>query len=480
MATGNKDVLDLTIIPDSTNGSIYIVGGSPISDYRVVVGAANGLAQLDGTGKVPSTQLNVTWSGIAGKPTTLAGYGITDGVVNTRTVTAGNGLTGGGALSANVTVTLGTPSTLGNGSTNAVTATSHTHALNLVASDIPNLDASKITTGTIAAARLGSGTADVNTVLRGNGTWGTIVVDGATWGGITGSLADQTDLITALNAKAPSVHNHSASQITSGVISPSRLGSGTPAGDLYLRGDGVWAAVPTVNPSWGAITGILSNQTDLQSALNGKAASSHGHPASQITSGVFDSSRLAGAFTDFTTVTASGIVQGAYIRSGNLGTATTPAFAFASDGNTGIWSAGSGEIDFTCNGSNKMSINGTGLTVSGTGSFSSNVTAYSSDARLKTNLKAIENPVQKLFHIGGYEYDWNMPLCEKEGFQPYLKHEHGVVAQEVQKIIPDAVRPAPFNDKYLTVQYDRLVPLLIEAIKELKREIETLKLELGR
>ncbi len=69
-------------------------------------------------------------------PTTLSGYGITDATPSARQVIAGNGVTGGGALTADVTVTLGTPGTITSATTNAVTTTSHTHALTVTKADV--------------------------------------------------------------------------------------------------------------------------------------------------------------------------------------------------------------------------------------------------------------------------------------------------------------------------------------------------------
>jgi hypothetical protein len=103
-----------------------------------------------------------------------------------------------------------------------------------------------------------------------------------------------------------------------------------------------------------------------------------------------------------------------------------------------------------------------------------NVTGYSSDARLKKNITLIPNAIQKVQSLGGYEYDWDMELCSSLGFKPEREHEHGLVAQEVEKVLPDAVAPAPFNNEYKTVRYERVVSLLTAAINEQQKLIDSL------
>ena len=107
-----------------------------------------------------------------------------------------------------------------------------------------------------------------------------------------------------------------------------------------------------------------------------------------------------------------------------------------------------------------------------------NVTAYASDARLKTNIKIIENPIEKIKKIRGVEFDWIDNIEETHQFKPKCKRETGVIAQEIEEVIPDAISPAPFNNEYKTVEKDKIVALLIEAIKDQQKQIDELKVRL--
>jgi len=99
------------------------------------------------------------------------------------------------------------------------------------------------------------------------------------------------------------------------------------------------------------------------------------------------------------------------------------------------------------------------------------VVAYnSSDIRLKDNIQVIQGSLDKIDGINGYEFDWNE---KSPGWAKERGHDVGVIAQEVQKVLPEVV--VERKSGYLGVDYKRLIPLLVESIKELKQEVENLK-----
>ena len=106
-------------------------------------------------------------------------------------------------------------------------------------------------------------------------------------------------------------------------------------------------------------------------------------------------------------------------------------------------------------------------------SVTGDITAFASDDRLKTNVNIIENALDKLNTLDGFTYNFN-EIGQSLGFDSSISHV-GVSAQQVQKVLPEAVAPAPVDENYLTVKYEKIVPLLIQAIKELKSEIDDLK-----
>jgi hypothetical protein len=114
----------------------------------------------------------------------------------------------------------------------------------------------------------------------------------------------------------------------------------------------------------------------------------------------------------------------------------------------------------------------TGLAVTGAITATGNITAYYSDDRLKTKLGNIENALDKVCSLDGFYYEAN-ETAQALGYKPV--REVGLSAQSVQKVLPEVIAPAPIDPQYLTMHYERVVPLLVEAIKELRAEIAALK-----
>ena len=126
----------------------------------------------------------------------------------------------------------------------------------------------------------------------------------------------------------------------------------------------------------------------------------------------------------------------------------------------------------------------------GSGSMSGSLSQNSSDKRLKKEITTIENPLEKLKTLRGVNFTWKdkTPVGDLDLPNPNTK-DVGVIAQEVQSVLPEAVELAPLDSKidengnkvsitgenYLTVFEEKIVPLLIESIKEQQTIIEDLK-----
>jgi hypothetical protein len=101
---------------------------------------------------------------------------------------------------------------------------------------------------------------------------------------------------------------------------------------------------------------------------------------------------------------------------------------------------------------------------------SNDIVAYSSsDKNWKKNIKNINSPLEKLSQINGVEFDW----IEDEPVHGNKGHDVGVIAQEIEQILPEAVQTRESGMK--AVKYEKVIPLLIEAIKDQQKQIEQLK-----
>ncbi len=149
--------------------------------------------------------------------------------------------------------------------------------------------------------------------------------------------------------------------------------------------------------------------------------------------------------------------------------ATSSSFEFQIDGSTRavLTSAGGFSVGTTAN-------PGAGA-IFATG----DITAfYSSDIRLKKDIQPISEPIKKLMEISGVTYKWNEEYLKDKDVDGYFVRETevGVIAQDVEKVLPEVV--ATRENGYKAVRYEKLVALLIEAVKDQQKQIDELKARL--
>ena len=118
----------------------------------------------------------------------------------------------------------------------------------------------------------------------------------------------------------------------------------------------------------------------------------------------------------------------------------------------------------------RMTLDATG-NLNVTGNITATGTCCASDVRFKKNVETLSDPLSRVSQLRGVEYDWRCDEFSERGFS--TDRQIGLIAQEVREVVPQAVIEQ--SDGYLAVDYARLVPVLIEAIKEQQKRIESLE-----
>jgi hypothetical protein len=202
-----------------------------------------------------------------------------------------------------------------------------------------------------------------------------------------------------------------------------------------------------------------------------------------ITAGNVSATNLTGSITSGQVTTALGFTPyNSTNPSGYLSTAVTSAVA-----GTGVSvSAGTGAVTFSIGQAVATSSNvrfasfGVGTAASNTAGeirATNNITAYySSDSRLKENVRDIPDALAKVTAIGGKLFDWTDEyVADHGGLDDYFmrKADFGVIAQDVAQVLPEAVRTR--EDGYLAVDYEKMCALAFAAIKELQQQVRLLE-----
>lgn len=107
------------------------------------------------------------------------------------------------------------------------------------------------------------------------------------------------------------------------------------------------------------------------------------------------------------------------------------------------------------------------------GDIIANSIAGSSDIRFKKNIKTVENALDKVKALRGVYFNWKQEAFPDKNFGP--QDELGFIAQEVEQVVPEIVTKENTKDEYRSIKYDKLVALLVEAIKEQQKQIDSLK-----
>jgi hypothetical protein len=233
-------------------------------------------------------------------------------------------------------------------------------------------------------------------------------------------------------------------------------------------------------------TGITSFGTGVATAL-GQNVTGSGSIALATTptfTTSIDGGATFGAFASSTALTIASTATGASSTTNIATAALTGAFTKAINIGTGGTTSSTTTINMGSATNGSTIIRGslavgsvTANTTDGAIWASGNITAFaSSDIRFKENVRDIPNALEKVEIIGGKLFDWTAQYIESMGGEhSYFMHKSdaGVIAQDVEKAMPELVRTR--EDGSLAVDYPKLVALAFAAIKELSEKVKILE-----
>ena len=495
-ATGNVTGGNLSIANNVTiSGNLSVTGNATLSGNILGDRIQNGSTSIDI--QTPSGNANISIGGTSNVAVfSTAGANITGALGVTGNITGSNILGNGASLTG-----INSFSTVSVTGGNSATADSIADTLTLTAGSGISLVMDTSTDTLTIAATGGS----------------EIFVDGADFGTVTEpvTLSDNLGLVTDLVDSEADL----GTIVTSGVFYPDLLVIESPDDFLFLGGNNGQYLGTTGNGvlQWqnisaalaGTMIGNIDGNTFSINNLTSLGATGNITGGNLVTVGqVTATGNITGSFifgngSQLTGIDATGIQSGTSnvrvissggnVATGIGGTSNVVIVATTGQFVTGLISATGnvtgGNLVTAGNTTISTSLAVGATTPSGTAGeirATNAITAFYSDRRLKTNIQQIQHALDKVEQLSGVVYTQNK-LAETFGYNDYSQ-QVGVFAQDVKEVQPEAVKLAPFDldengqsksgENYLTVQYEKLVPLLIESIKELRKEINLIKNQL--
>ena len=320
---------------------------------------------------------------------------------------------------------------------------------------VSNVSASSITSGSLSADRISGGTIDANNVTIDN-----LTVSSAN---VTGSF--NASVINAGTLSSDRIPDLNASKITAGTMSADRISGGTITGTTMSADLISGGSISADLISGGSISADLISGGSISADLisGGSIDASYFTGSAGFTNLTASSIGITGAITATSSITAGSFVNsGSYIRGTEFRGSGTAVDIHRNSTSNGIKISGSGSGAYLY-----------GYSFSGTQQTIYSPFSGVSDERLKENVADLTVGLDEINALRPVTFDW-----KASDIDDIPNERYGFIAQEVEEVIPEAV--ANRKNGFKGVKYELLVPVLIEAVKELSGTVSKLEEKLEK